>query len=37
LNLTQTKRWAKDEMVQNEMIPKWVEQVTQLQDNQDWI
>jgi len=33
--LSTTRRWAKDETVQQEMIPKWVNEVTQLQDMPD--
>jgi len=35
-NLTATRRWRGDSVVQQEMVPVWVHQVTQVQQNEDW-
>jgi len=36
LNLTSTKRWKNDEIVQQEMVPIWTREVTQVQRNEEW-
>lgn len=36
LNLTATQRWNNDALVQTEMIPMWIQDVTQLQRNDAW-
>ncbi|KAL7558502.1 hypothetical protein ACA910_008333 [Epithemia clementina (nom. ined.)] len=37
VNLTYTKRWEKDDMVQKEMMPQWINEVTEVHRHEnDW-